>query len=79
VRVVAPENVHVRIGNRTSDEHGEVVCDEDLCAHRFAHPTHPTAPVIHIGVEQPGSYDIDVHHESSSRGIRERFVVRATR
>lgn len=78
VRVDAPHDVRVMAPDHAEHHDNSPQCKDARCVHRFSHATHHevSAP-LQVGVTQPGRYRISVEHASSSRRVREVFVVNA--
>jgi hypothetical protein len=76
VQVEFPREVRVRT-SALAREGAPPSCGTHRCVHRFAHPTSADEPHLHIGVSEPGDYEITVEHASSSQRVRQVFRVAA--
>ena len=74
VRIEAPPHVQVSL-------HPELPslaprCGEAMCVHEFAREEN-TASRLRLTVSRPGTYAVQVHHESPKRSVRQAVVLRA--
>ncbi len=80
VRVEAPHDVQVVASEHAEPHDDSPVCKAKRCVHSFSQSTHQHASrPLQLGVSTPGRYRISVEHASSTRRVREEFVVHARR
>jgi hypothetical protein len=80
VRVEAPHDVKVVASEHAEAHDDSPVCKAKRCVHSFSQSTHrDVSRPLQLGVSTPGRYRISVEHASSTRRVREEFVVHARR